>query len=197
MNILLSPKEFFHSIVEEAASLRSIQTSPMSRSYISELMYQYVWTSNLFELKEDGRWQQSTLAEQYLKANQAPSPHKEKMLKKLADSSLYISGFFGDSLKRKVVDVDYYIDMGCSAYGSLSRRIEEEAVALVYREISDRFLEFVDLLTINSQKVMTQSDKDLLRLYERYVLTGSELAKEQLAKEGLLNSQTIKVSGGN
>lgn len=197
MDIIQSPKEFFTSIVDEAAQGRSMQTLPMSRSYIAELMYNYVWVTNLFEEQDDGKLAQKTLAEQYLTANQSPSPIREKMLKRLADSSLYISGFFGDSLKRKVVDIDYYIDMGCTAYDSLARQIEEEMVAQVYKEISGRFLEFVDLLTVISQKIMTQSDLDLLRLYDRYVLTGSSLAKEQLMAHGLINSQSLKVGEGD
>ena len=49
-----------------------------------------------------------------------------ELLKKLGDRSLYISGFFADSLQRKVVDVDYYAEMGGVAYGALADSAVEE-----------------------------------------------------------------------
>ena len=44
-----------------------------------------------------------------------------RQLKDVGDTSLYVSGFFADSLQRKLVDVDYYIQMGGAAYGELAR----------------------------------------------------------------------------
>jgi len=37
-------------------------------------------------------------------------------LRKLGDAGSFISGLFADSLNRKLVDIDYYIAMGGSAY---------------------------------------------------------------------------------
>ena len=42
-------------------------------------------------------------------------------LRSLGDFSLFMSGFFSDSFRRSLVDVDYYKSMGEYAYGSLSR----------------------------------------------------------------------------
>ena len=36
-------------------------------------------------------------------------------LKQIGDVSLFISGFFSDSLRRKLVDVDYYVSIGGGA----------------------------------------------------------------------------------
>ena len=40
-------------------------------------------------------------------------------LRNLGDFSLFMSGFFSDSFRRRAVDVDYYVSMGEYAYGSL------------------------------------------------------------------------------
>ncbi|MCB0386440.1 MAG: hypothetical protein KDD43_13690, partial [Bdellovibrionales bacterium] len=99
---------------------------------------------------------------------------------------LYISGFFGESLKRKIVDIDYYAEIGCSAYGSLATMTTVDEVAEVYHDFSLRFLEYVDVLTCISEKSFVVSKADLLRLYDRYVLTGSKQAQDELSAQGLV-----------
>ena len=41
---------------------------------------------------------------------------RNQILRRLGDVALFISGVFSRSLKRRVVDVDYYIAMGGGAY---------------------------------------------------------------------------------
>ena len=52
----------------------------------------------------------------------AAASEQRARLRNLGDFSLFMSGFFPDSFRRRVVDVDYYVSMGEYAYGSLSRR---------------------------------------------------------------------------
>ena len=59
-------------------------------------------------------------------------------------------------------------------------------MAKVYSTFSQRFLEFVHVLTYISHQSLVTSDESILRLYERYMRTGSELAKEKLVEMGVL-----------
>ena len=64
----------------------------------------------------------------YGKAMEKAGPERFRILKKLGDYALYISGYFSDSLQGKAVDVDYYIAMGSNAYGTyLLHMLEHEA----------------------------------------------------------------------
>ena len=166
-------------------------TSDRTVAYLIELLEFFLHTDNLFEKDNEESLGQATLAELYLRASQDPLK-KRVLLKKLGDSTLYISGFFGDSLKRKVVDIDYYAEIGGRAYGTLAAVTPSDRWAKVFAEFSERILEYIDLLTYISQKALVQTNKDLLRLYDRYLTTGSELAKDQLLEQGLLNAQTVK-----
>lgn len=186
--ILLSTQEFFHSTVNEALERLKFSTHPQASSYLVTMLDHFCFTDNLYELDETtGRRKVNTLAEMYLEAGQQNNPKKHDMLKRLGDTSLYISGFFSDSLKRKLIDVDYYVDMGERAYGTLANLSSNDLNGEVFHEFSKNFIKFVDVLTYISQKSMVQSNEDLLRLYDRYLSTGSELAREQLAEKGLLN----------
>ncbi|MCB0389711.1 MAG: hypothetical protein KDD58_00400 [Bdellovibrionales bacterium] len=183
--VILDLNSFFSEMVSEAMNRRKLTTLPLVSKYLVDLLQSYIYSKNL-EIE-------NTLAEMYLKAMQEESQKiKFEKLKKLGDLSLYISGFFGDSLKRKVVDIDYYAEIGGRAYDCLATESHENLYSRVYEEISVKFLDFVDVLTLISQKSLVQSNEDLLRLYDRYITTGSELAKEQLLEKGLIPTETKK-----
>lgn len=195
--ILESPRAFFHDRVEIAFTKLKFKPLPQSRNYLIDLLEHYMFSSNLFPLDEEsGRRKRETLAEMYLRAQNAPTPVRVDLLKKLGDSSLYISGFFGDSLTRKVVDIDYYVDMGGVAYGSLASSASDSEMSQVFGEFASRFAAFVDVLTYISQEARIQSNEDLLKLYDRYMATGSRLAEGQLVEKGLLNSDVQKGKTG-
>lgn len=187
-NLLVSPREFFLEMVEFGFHKRNIDSYPAVQTYMVHLLEHYLDARNLFDepVDELGNRKPITLAEMYLKA--ASSEHLEKvdLLKKLGDRTLYISGFFGDSLQRKIVDIDYYAEMGGAAYASLANHTKEDTMAKVYRVFSHRFLDFVEVLTYISQQSLIKSDESILRLYDRYMRTGSELAREKLIEMGVM-----------
>lgn len=185
-DIVTSASSFFQELVHEGLTERKINTFPLVSSYLAEMLQHFVSTNNLFEEDEAGRLRQRTLAEQYLEAFNVENKERIDRLKRLGDSSLYISGFFGDSLKRKIVDIDYYAEIGGSAYSSLAKHVRDDILSKIYTEFSGRFMEFVDVLTYISQKAQIQSNEDILRLYDKFVETGSELAKEQLLEKGIV-----------
>ncbi len=126
------------------------------------------------------------MAEPYLRATTAEPATRVELLKKLADRSFYVSGFFGDSLQRKIIDVDYYADMGGAAYSALADCVKEDTFAKLYREYARRFLEFAEVLTHISSKAHIQDEQNIMRLFENYTLTGSEIAREKLLEKGLI-----------
>ena len=191
---MTSPKDFFGESLDEAFQHLKMTASPLSKTYLVDLLQFYMVATNLFPVDEEtGRHKRETLAEAYLKSQTLPTGQKIEVLRKLGDTSLYISGYFGDSLNRKLVDIDYYAEMGGAAYATLARITADEKLSAVYTDFSHRFLNFVDALTFMSQQAMVQSDEDILRLYDRYVSTGSRIAEEQLLKKGVLHAELGRI----
>ena len=180
VSLIETPKMYFSELVQSALAKRRLNTQPVVSHYLVGLLESYL---NVEMIKNE-----TTLAVTLVRAQLAEKKVKTEMLKRLGDTSLYVSGFFGDSLRRKIIDIDYYADIGGTAYAYLASQANDESLAYTYKEFSMRFLDYVDLLTYISQNSMIQSNQDLLRLYERYVMTGSELAKEQLLEKGLLTT---------
>lgn len=199
VELFVSPEGYFQELVQKGLAQRKIQTYPFVQSYLVNLLQHYLDARNLFdqEVSEtNGQKNPQTLAEMFLIAQSSEAFVRNEMLRKLGDRTLYISGFFGDSLSRKIVDVDYYADIGGAAYASLAHCTREDTLAKVYSVFSTRFLEFVDVLTYISHQSFITSDQSILRLYERYMKTGSELAREKLAEMGVVTLPTDQVKLG-
>lgn len=179
-NFLVDSKSYFSDQVSSAMKKLKVDAAPMVSNYLVDVLQFHMSTANIHV--------SGTFAEMLLRANQAERTVRYELLKKLGDTSLYISGFFGDSLKRKIIDIDYYAQIGGIAYGRLATDCDASLQAQVFRDFSERFLDYVDVLTYVSQSTAVQSNQDVLRIYERYVVTGSALAKEQLIEMGILNT---------
>jgi len=187
MSLFVSPREYFQSVVHEACEKRGFKTFPLAKDYLADLLQFYVPAANLFdEVDASGKRTRATLAETFLKAQNSETSVRNELMKKLADRSLYIAGFFGDSLQRKLVDVDYYVDMGGMAYGALASSVKEDTTAKVYSDYAHRFFAYVEVLTHISSRSAHQQEENLMRLFEIYAKTGSEVAREKLLERGLI-----------
>ena len=108
----------------------------------------------------------------------------------MGDTSLYFSGFFQDYFNRKLFSVDYYISMGRTAYGTVSHILEDQfgeaEFSKVYRTLSVRFQDFVDVLgAVSDQNSELQnSNTKILELFDRWNQTGSERIRQKLADQG-------------
>ncbi len=183
--LVTSPRPFFAELIGTASNSRGIEAPAITQDYLVNLLEHFMFAGNLFGQDSEEK-RRSTLAETLMQAQLSEPRVRLELLKQLGDSALYISGFFGDSLQRKLVDIEYYAEMGQMAYVSLADGSTEKANSHLFSDLGRRFLEYVDLLTIVSQQSLIQTNADLLRLYDRYLTTGSKLAEQQLIERGVL-----------
>lgn len=176
--LITQPKEYFREMVGGAFEARKLKTIPLAQEYMVGVLEHYIWADKLDN--------HPTLAEMMLEATNSPTGVRTDLLKQLGDLALYVSGFFGDSLSRKLVDIDYYANMGGLAYSTLALHTADSGFKMVFKEYGDKFLEFVEILTYISHQTQVQTDQNLLRLYDRYLKTGSRIAREQLVEKGLI-----------
>jgi hypothetical protein len=186
--------EYFRDLVRQALHKRGHFTHQPSRPaqnheavefYLVNLLKESAMTAELFGEVTEG-FREEPLALIYLKAAQAEKGARVELLKRLGDFSLFISGFFPESLSRQPVGVSYYIQMGENAYGCLATLLSRQsALASIFAELARRFVAYVDILSDVSEKAMVHKDTDLLRLYELWLKTGSRRAAELLAAQGI------------
>jgi hypothetical protein len=105
----------------------------------------------------------------------------------MGDTALFVSGFFAESLGDKAADLRYYRTLGGHAYGRLSHEHERRPGIgpAVFSELAGRFSEFADVFCEVSEASRLTNSRSLLRLYERWLQTGSRRAAHLLAEQGI------------
>ena len=185
-----SPLEFFKEQVEAVCERQKVFPQPLTSYYIVSLLgeFTHIGTRTAGAMVSD-----EPLAVRLARAVQSGGTDQRTGLKQVGDLSLFISGFFSDSLRRSLVDVDYYVSLGGYAYGSLGA--SSDVLSPIFTELSEKFSVFVDVLTEVSERTSLTSDSDVLRLYEKWMRTGSRRNGSLLAEKGIVpNESLVKTS---
>lgn len=175
--------EYFKELVERAMARQGVASSDMSSFYLVQLLDDFVaFDRKCAEMEID---QQTPLAELLCDALSSAGSRRFTLLKFTGDLSLFISGFFTDSIARQRVDLDYYVRLGGYAYGGAAR-FSPGDVAVVFEELARKFPRFVDVLNEVSEESAVIENSGILRLYERWLQTGSRRSEALLRREGIL-----------
>lgn len=181
-----SAREYFRELVSGTLSHRRLQIQEATEFYLVNLLAQYLERERLFEGAPGEENRLEPLALMLKRAIEGGRAERWRHLKRLGDTSLFVSGFFGDSLARSLVDVEYYIAMGERAYDALSEEPHGPSGAQeLFGELAERFAQFVDLFAEIAEMSDLRSNRGLLRLYERFLVTGSERVAQRLRERGV------------
>lgn len=192
LTLVSHPQDYFRELILEALNKQKLATQPETEFYLVNLLNQFMTTDRLYARSPEGEVRDEPLALLVKEALEQPQVSIQKELfRHIGDVSLYTAGFFQDSLNRKLVDVDYYIDMGGAAYKHAAVRADESIMKALYQELAEKFGSFVDVLARISDKTAGKSEKDILRIYELWVRTRSERAAKALQEAGILPNETI------
>ncbi len=178
-----SAHEWFREMVADVLGQRQLRVQEVTEFYLVNLLAGFLEKERLFVEEPDGTVTAEPLALILLRALASERRARAAQLKRLGDTALFVSGFFGDSLARSRVDVDYYIAMGERAYGALAE--SERGLDALYEELSGRFGEFVDLFAEIAELSDLRSNRGLVRLYERFLQTRSERVADKLRDRGV------------
>lgn len=177
--------EFFMERVKRAMARQAVSTSALAEFYLINLLQEFRKSENLFE-KEGSKMFEKPLALLFAEAVKGGLHTKIRCFKKIGDLSLYTTGFFSERIKRKLVDIDYYIRMGEGAYQNLSILLNrQKTFAELYAELAQLFPSLVDVLTEVALESRWKNNTDLLKLYERWLQTGNEYLEDLLKQEGI------------
>ncbi|MEO8078629.1 MAG: hypothetical protein ABI818_20060, partial [Acidobacteriota bacterium] len=176
----------FRELVDAALARRRVKAGDLTAFYLVNLLCDYVRPDVRRACARDAE----PLALRLGHALASGGAVQRAELRSLGDFSLFMSGFFGDSFHRRSVDVDYYVSMGEYAYGSLSRR-DEDTFAQVFGELACKFVGFMDVLADISEQTALTSSGDVLRLYEKWLRTGSPRDGQKLIDRGIVPNGSV------
>lgn len=164
-----------------------LQLGENTEFYIVSLLLNFERTDRLFVHSDHNHMEEEPLAMMLARAIDGDTATQIRELKRLGDVALYSAGFFAEHIKRGVISVAYYVDMGSSAYWLLSNQLAcEKVFAEIYKELADNFSGITKVLAGLTIADHACSNAGLLYLYERWRATGDEKIREALIKEGLI-----------
>ncbi len=187
-----SVSHFFCEAVEDAMRLQRVDATDGATRYLIALLGDYV---------HPDRWAGEALDRPLtLLLNEAlhtPNPAERfQRLRVLGDGILYGCGFFGDHFEARGVDAKYLRGLGTRAYeqaGSMLRAKAAEPPATrgpdLFAELAENFDAFVSVLTdVADATVATslESSRGLLKVYERWLKTGSDRLASALTSRGVV-----------
>jgi len=190
LTLIAQPEGFFYELVTEALGRQRVKVQPETEFYVVKLLQQFIKIENLFSRDASGALKEEPLVILLKEALEEPHIEAQRiMLRRVGDVSLYMAGYFQDSLSRRLVDLDYYIDMGGAAYRQVAARVSEKPSQGVYEELAFRFSALVNVLSEVSDKTTPKTEKDLIRIYEKWITTGNDRAAKTLKEAGILPAQ--------
>ncbi|MGO8999427.1 MAG: hypothetical protein ACLQVI_39380 [Polyangiaceae bacterium] len=201
-----SVSEFFMEVVGEAIKARRVEATDGATSYLVCLLSDYA--------KPDVRAEEplerplSFLLDEALHTVE-PGARFDR-LRALGDGVLYACGFFGEHFEARGVATGYVMGIGTTAYGAASsmlrlpkadgasapgaaRSTPAATPAIdIYGELSSKFPDFVEVLsevadaTTAANVASAANAKQVLKLYERWLKTGSDRLAQALGAHGLV-----------
>ncbi|HLL22282.1 MAG TPA: hypothetical protein VK427_09130 [Kofleriaceae bacterium] len=186
VTLAASVDEFFHEVVTDALSAVDLEASEPASWYLVGLLGEFTRT----------RLTDEPLGIKLAQPGADPAD-RMRNLKTVGDTSLYVAGFFAESLTRSLVDVDYYVGLGQSAYAQLARTFgATKSLSEVYEELAAKFPKFVDVLGAVRKRVALaelNATTDISRLYEIWLRTRDEWIEKKLRAAGVLIDPGTKV----
>lgn len=177
-----SVDEYFHEVVTDALATVDLEASEPASWYLVGLLGEMT----------RARISDEPLGLRLAQAGAEPG-ERVKTLKQVGDQSLYVAGFFAESLNRSLVDVDYYVGIGQNAYAQLARQLGgQKTITEVYAELAEKFPRFVDVLA-EVRKRVDFATPDVGKLYEMWLRTRDEWIEKKLRALGVLVDVDTKV----
>lgn len=181
-------REFFKDSLHGALVKQHVSVEDQTEHYVVNLLTLYARSEALYDNTPDGM-RLKPLVAILGEALEAPcDAERNRALQRLGDVSLFIAGFFAHSFASKLIDIDYHIAMGGRAYAALAEanaRGRVRVLGAVFAELAEKFQPLVDALNELSETSYSHSDRDILRLYEIWLKTGSARSYALLKRLGV------------
>lgn len=187
LSLICQPQAFFHELVTSALGNQKISAQPEVEFYLVNLLNHFINTENLYMRDKEGNYREEPLVFLLKEAIEEKENQAQQLLfRHIGDVSLYFAGFFQESLSRKRVEVDYYIDMGGRAYQHAAERTEKKNLQNIFEELALKFSNFVKVFEEVSEKTQIPNESEIIRLYGKWTETRNDRAEKVLRNAGIV-----------
>lgn len=178
-------RRYFREELKAAVTKQRLPAAETAIDYLADMLIRFMISETFFHKEENGQLRNNVLADLYAAQLNGDSATRRLVLQRMGDVCMIVTGLFADSLARKTVDIDYYFGMGGQAYWQLSNLGVGKIPSHVFQELAKKFRPFSDVLGEIGGKTGIQNNTDLLKVYERWLFTGSERLRGVLSQQGI------------
>lgn len=131
-----APTALWHDLIREAERNGSAPLDSDSESYLVFLLMRHLRDAGLSE---------HVFALDYLEALHQGRTQRQQQLRDLGDRCLLIAGLYPHQAQRRLVGLDYFLDLGSQAYAELAAATAS-ALAQLYRQLAAGYARLVRVL---------------------------------------------------
>jgi hypothetical protein len=190
--ITLNISQYFQEVISDAIRVRHVEATEEAESYLVSLLCDYAHPN-----EEAGSTFSQPLTFVLHDAMNSVGPDRFRRLRGLGDHALYALGFFGDHIEGKGVDPGYVRTVGSTAYREAAAMLRLKAQKTerwpnVLSELAIKFDRFAEVLRDVADGTLacgSRDERSVVKLYERWLKTGSTRLAEELGSHGIVPSR--------
>jgi hypothetical protein len=198
-SIAIAPNisHYFQEVLSDAIRVRRVEATDAASSYLVGLLCEYAHPD-----EDSGSTFSRPLTFQLRDALDADGPERFRRLRGLGDHVLYAIGFFRSHIEGRGADRGYVVTVGSTAYREAAammrrrtRHQKESATAAapdVLAELATKFDRFAEVLADVAEGTLAcgaRDERSVIKLYERWLKTGSSRLADELGSHGILPSR--------
>jgi len=159
--------------------------------YSSDVLDKFALSQDFFDIT-DGKVREKILGIKLLEATHATREEQRKVYKEVADMSLLVCGYFSESTHKKLVDAQYYAQIGKMAYSHLNSMAPTFLdIPSFYNMFATCFESMTTLMTIMATQNRTGMESNLIF---KKVLREEVVSEREMLVSGMIPTPTRKVS---
>lgn len=158
--------------------------------YSSDVLGKFTHSEHFFEMSE-GKVREKILGMKLLEATHLTREEQKRAYKEVGDMSLMVCGYFAESVSKKIIDVQYYAQLGKMAYGYLNN------VSPSFLDIPSFYgmvaTSFEPLTTLMSILASAGRGKDQNLIFKK-IMKEEVVSEKELLAAGIMLPKTNKAS---
>lgn len=167
-----SLEEFFQTELQKALLVERLDLGGEATSYLLQLFVEFNQPEILHRANRPDETGTPALFRLYEQAQQGGVGERFQAFRHLGDVSLFVSGLFGAHVagRRSLVGIDYYVDMGQSAYAQAATLSRQGGFGPLLCELAEKFRPLVEVLGRMAERTNLPVANDMGSLCERWLL---------------------------
>ena len=156
----------WQTLVSDAEQAANCQLNETLESYLVFTLMRFCQQPELVN---------SIMALEFLDASQQSGQQQHTQLRDVGDKCLLVSGLFPQNAKRRLVSINYFVNLGRSAYQQLHDKIQG-----LYGQLAQDFVPMMDVLHAIRELNKQSHPLDLLNTFELWDESGSQYALNRI-----------------